>query len=211
MHKTQCLLKWNVLRILPFLALSFNSNAQLNQEKSFLNKTEFKVGYYGNFLWDNGIHLGTEYKWIEKLKKKERRGQQKVISHQLLLNGTIGYSTNFSNKTDDGIMISSGIILRRTLHKGFQLSFELSPLGYYRSVLPETYVVKDNQVSKVRFPGRNYYAPSVALGLGKRRKGKRLSGWYLNLRYSIRTRYNGYTLPLLSAEFGYRFNFKQKN
>lgn len=211
MRKTQHPFNWNFLSVLSFVLLPLSSNAQLNQEnESFLHKTEFKVGYYGNFLWDNGIYLGSEYRWIEKLKKKERRGKQKVISHQLLLNGTLGYSTNFSNKTDDGITISSGVILRRTLHKGFQLSFELNPLGYYRSVLPETYVVKDNQVSKVRFPGRSYYAPSAAISLGKRRNGRVLSGWHLNLRYSIRTRYNGSTFPSLAAEFGYRFNFKQK-
>lgn len=197
--------------IILLLIASVKLQAQsLSNSSSFLDKTEFKVGYSGNILWDNGLNVGAEYLWKEKIKVKERKRGQKTIIHQLLFNGSIGYSTNFSNKTDNGLSTYFGLILRRTNTKGKQLSLEINPLGYYRSFLPETYEVKGGDVSKVRFPGRSYYSPSIAIGLGKLRKGKIRSGRYINLRYTIRTPYNAGTLPVLSLEFGYRFNFKKK-
>ncbi|WP_148639384.1 hypothetical protein [Aquimarina longa] len=200
-----------IYSIIFLLVATVNLQAQ-NQtnSSSFLDKTDFKVGYYGNVLWDNGINLGAEYLWKENIKIKERKRGQKIITRQLLFNGSIGYSTNFSTQTDNGLSTYYGIIWRRTNTKGKQLSLELNPLGYYRSFLPETYEVKGDHVSKVRFPGRSYYAPSIAIGLGKFRKGKKRSGWYLNLRCSIRTPYNAGTLPVFSLEYGYRFNFKRK-
>lgn len=173
---------------------------------SFLSRTEFKVGYYGNLLWENGLNIGAEYLWKEKIKVKKRR--QKTITHQLLFNGSLGFSTNFSNQTENGLSTYYGIIWRRTNPKRWQLNVELNPLGYYRSFLPETFEVKNGEVSKVRFPGRSYYGPSFAIGLGRVRKEKRLSGWYLNFNCTLRTPYNAGTLPTFSLQYGYRFNFK---
>lgn len=200
-----------IYSLLLLLVVSVNLQAQnLSDSSSFLDRTEFKVGYYGDILWNNGLNVGAEYLWKEKVKIKERKKGQKIITHQLLFNGNIGYSTNFSIKTNNGLSTYYGFILRRTNHKGKQLSLEFNPIGYYRSFLPETYEVKGGEVSKVRFPGRSYYAPSIAIGLGKFRKGKKRSGRYLNLRYTIRTSYNVGRLSILSLEYGYRFNFKNK-
>lgn len=175
---------------------------------SFLSRTEFKVGYYGNLLWENGLNIGAEYLWKEKIKVKEKKRRQKTITHQLLFNGSLGFSTNFSNQTENGLSTYYGIIWRRTNPKRWQLNVELNPLGYYRSFLPETFEVKNGEVSKVRFPGRSYYGPSFAIGLGRVRKEKRLSGWYLNFNCTLRTPYNAGTLPTFSLQYGYRFNCK---
>jgi len=197
--------------VILLLIASVNLKAQTQtNNSSFLDRTEFKVGYFGNLLWDNGLNFGAEYLWKEKIKIKERKRGEKTITHQLLFNGSMGYSTNFSNKTDNGLSTYLGLIYRRTNLKGRQLSLEINPLGYYRSFLPETYEVKGGNVSKVRFPGRSYYAPSIAIGFGKFRKAKKRSGSYFNLRYTIRTPYNAGALPILSLEYGYRFNFKTK-
>jgi hypothetical protein len=85
-----------------------------------------------------------------------------------------------------------------------------NPLGYYRSFLPETYEVKGDEVTKVLFPGRSYYAPSFSIGLGKLRKGKKLTGRYFNINLMYRTPYNAGTLPSISFQYGYRFNIKKK-
>ncbi len=180
-----------------------------NGNSSFLDRTEFKVGYYGNVLWDNGLNIGAEYMWKEYKNIKERKKGQKIITHQFLFNGNLGYSTNFSTQTDNGLSTYYGLIWRRTNPKGKQYNVVLNPLGYYRSFLPETYEVKGDRVSKVKLPGRGYYTPSIAIGIGKHRKGKKRSGWYLNLQYTLRTNYNAGTLPVLSLHYGYRFNFKR--
>lgn len=200
--------KAHIIILLLIVSVNLRAQNQTNNS-SFLGKTEFKVGYYGNILWDNGVGIGIEYLWNEKFKVKERKKGKKIISYKVLINGNLGYSTNFSTKTDNGFSSYCGFIFRRTNPKGRQFSIEINPFGYYRSVLPETYEVKGVNVSKVQFPGRSYYAPSIAIGFGKSRKDKKRSGSYLNLRYTIRTPYNAGSLGIFSLEYGFRFNFKK--
>lgn len=197
--------------IVFLLIYALNLQAQGQTDRSpFLNKTEFKVGYYGNLFSDNGLQLGAEYAFKEKKNSKEKKKGQKTITHQFLLHSSIGYSTNFWNKTDNGLYTYAGLIWRRTSPKRWQVHVALNPLGYYRSFLPETFEVRGENVSKVRFPGRNYYAPSIGFGIGRMRKEKRRSGWYLNLNYVLRTPYNTGTLDTFSVQYGHRFNFKKK-
>jgi hypothetical protein len=200
-------MKKSIIALLLVYTMQAHSQTE---DSSFLNRTEFKVGYFGNIFWDNGLNLGTEYVWKEKEKLKEKRRGQKTITKQLILNGSIGYSTNFTSQTENGLQTYLGLIWRRTNQKRWQFNLELNPLGYYRSFLPETYEVKGDKVTKVKFPGVSYYAPSFAVGLGRIRKGKSHSGWYLNLNTSLRTSYNASILPVFSLQYGHRFNFKKK-
>lgn len=169
------------------------------------NKVEFKIGYYGNFEWDNGLNFGAEYLWKEKTKIKRRKKGLKTTTHQLLFNGSLGYSKNFTNKTDNGLTTYLGFIYRKTGTKGSQFNIEINPLGYYRSVLPETFEVNENEVSEVTIPGRNYYAPSIAIGIGGLFQNDTSSAWYLNLNCTLRTPYNAGILPTFSLQFGHRF------
>ncbi len=177
---------------------------------SFLDRTEFKVGYSGNFLWNNGLNFGSEYLWKERIKIKDTKRGKRTNTHQFLLNGNLEFTTNFTTNTDTGIFTNYGLTWRRTNKKGKQFSIEFNPLGYYRSFLPETYEVKGDQVNKVFLPGRSYYAPSLSIGLGRLRKKKKLAGRYFNLNFRLRTPYNSGTLPSILLQYGYRFNFKKK-
>ena len=180
------------------------------QELSFLDRTEFKVSYFGNIFWNNGVNLGGEYLLIENNKTKYPKRGQRTNTHQFLLNGALGFTTNFSSKTDTGVFTTYGLTWRRTNKKGKQFSIAFNPLGYYRSFLPETYKVNDDDVNKVALPGRGYYAPSIAVGIGRQRKGKKLTGRFVNVNLMLRTPYNATTLPAITFEYGYRFNFKKK-
>lgn len=177
---------------------------------SFLDRTEFKVSYAGNIFWNNGLNLGAEYLLKENKKTKYPKRGQRTNTHQFLLNGTLGFTTNFSSKTDTGVFTNYGLTWRRTNKKGKQFSIAFNPLGYYRSLLPETYKVNGDNVEKVFLPGRGYYAPSIVVGIGKQRKGKKLTGRFMNVNLMLRTPYNAGTLPAISFEYGYRFNFKKK-
>lgn len=181
-----------------------------SEAPTFRGRADFKFGYFGNLQSNHGLNLGTEYLWLEKVKMKERRNRQKTIKWQLLLNGSLGYSTNFATRTQNGIFVYSGLIVRRVNGKNWELSVELNPLGAYRSVLSDTYKVVSDDVTRVSFPGRTYYAPSVAIGTGRFRKGIKPSGWYLNLQYTLLTNYNTGVLPIVSLNFGYKFNFSKK-
>ena len=178
--------------------------------KSFLDRTEFKVNYFGNIFWNNGLNVGAEYALAEIVKVKNRERGQRTNVHQFLLNGNLGFTTNFSSKTDTGVFTNYGVTWRRTNKKGKQFSIQLNPLGYYRSFLPETYEVIGDNVEKVFLPGRGYYAPSISVGIGKQRLDKTLSGRYFNINFMLRTPYNAGSLPAFNFEYGYRFNFKKK-
>lgn len=198
--------KFNIIFLL-IAALSLQAQSQTDSP-TFLGQTVFKVGYYGSLLFDNGLNIGAEHVWKQKQKIKEKKKGQKTITHQLLFNGSIGYSTNFTNQTDNGLQTHYGLIWRRTGSKRWQFNLELNPLGYYRAFLPETYEVNGDEVSEVKFPGRSYYAPSVSFGIGKSGKGKRHAGWYLNLNYTSRMPYNAGALPVFTIQYGHRFNLK---
>ncbi len=205
-----CLLKGCLLFLLlsstTFYAQAENGNGSV----PFLEKTEFKVGYTGNFFWNNGLTIGAEYLWKEKLKAKERKRGNRINTHQFLFNANLGFTANFSTKTDTGLFTNAGITWRRTNKKGKQFSIELNPIGYYRSFLPETYEVKGDRAEKVFLAGRGFYAPSLSVGLGKRREGKKLSGRYFNMNLLLRTPFNSGTIPSISFQYGYRFHLKKK-
>ncbi|GGD08885.1 hypothetical protein [Hyunsoonleella pacifica] len=200
--------KYSVIFLLVY---AIQLRAQTKAEvASFLDRTEFKIGYSGTILWSNGISLGAEYLWKDIKKTKDRRGAYRTNTHQFLFNGNLGFVTNFASKADTGGFTNFGITWRRTNKKGKQFSIDLNPLGYYRSFLPETYEVIGDKVDKVFLPGRGYYSPSLSVGIGKLRKGKVRSGRYLNVTYSPRFNYNTGTLPTFSIQYGFRFNFKNK-
>jgi len=191
--------------ILLFLLTATLTAQTATEAHSFRGSTYYKVGYFGNLLSNQGLNLGAEYIWLEKVKVKERRKGPKTIKRQLLLNGSLGYSTNFATPTQNGVFAYSGLILRRVNAKGRERSIELNPLGLYRSVLPTTYEVVDGDVMDISLPGRTYYAPSVAIGIGRFRKWEKRSGWYLNLQFTVLTNYNAGFLPVTSLHFGRKF------
>ena len=198
--------------ILLLLIVVARLHAQKKGEgATFLDRTAFKAGYYGDVFSDNGLQLGAEYLWLEKQRTKSKQRGPKTTTHQLLINGSLGYSTNFNNRTDNALHTYYGLVYRRTSSKRWQLHVELNPLGYSRSFLSETFEVEGDAVSRVRFPGRSYYAPSIGFGLGRSRKNNRLAGWYLNFNYTSILPYNAGILPTFSVQYGHRFNFKKKN
>ncbi|MFT6998196.1 MAG: hypothetical protein ACJAQ4_001956 [Cryomorphaceae bacterium] len=196
--------------LLCLSALHMHAQDQTDTSASFLDRTDFKVGYTGNIAWNNGLSFGGEYRWKESVKTKEKKRGKKTVTHQLLWNGNLGFTNNFFTKTDAGVFTNYGLTWRRTNAKGRQWSLEVNLLGYYRSFLPETYEVKGDDVSKIFLPGRSYYAPSLSIGFGKYRKEKKLTAWYFNANLMLLTPYNAGTLPLVSLQYGYRFNFKKK-
>ncbi|MEM7487010.1 MAG: hypothetical protein AAF348_17520 [Bacteroidota bacterium] len=185
-----------------------SENGNQNNPNNFLDRTEFRAGYYGNFYWNPGLTFGAEYLWKEKVRTKERKKRIKIITKQWLLNGTIGLS--WDPRTELGVFTNYGILWRRTGAKGRQINVQFNPLGYYRAFLPETYEVSGDNVDKVFLAGRNYFAPSFSIGTGRLRKGKKLTGRYLNVTYMLRTPYNTGSLPSIAIEYGYRFNVKKK-
>lgn len=180
------------------------------ESRSFLERTEFSASYFGNIFWNNGLNFGAEYLLKEIKKEKNRKRGKRTNTHQFLLNGNLGFTSNFSSKTDTGVFTNYGITWRRTNKKGKQFNIAFNPLGYYRSFLPKTFSVSEDNVDKVFLPGRGYYAPSISVGIGKQRPGKKITGRFFNINFMLRTPYNAGSLPAFNFQYGYRFNFKKK-
>lgn len=178
---------------------------------SLFEGMQYNFGYTGNLIWNNGLTIGADYFWKEKSITKLRKDKSKTITHQLIFNGNIGFTTNFASKTQTALFTNYGLEWRRTNPKGKQIHFSFNPLGYYRSFLPETFEVKGGEVQKVFLPGRSYFAPSLSLGLGKLREGKKLSSRYFSINFMLRTPYNAGSLPSISFQYGYRFNSNKRN
>lgn len=58
-----------------------------------------------HYFWNNGLVVEAEYLWKEKMKFKERNRGDRTIIHQFLLTGYLGFATNFSTKTDTGVLL----------------------------------------------------------------------------------------------------------
>lgn len=187
-----------------------DSKKTVELPSNFHERIEFSGAYYGNMLWDPGLKFGAEYLWKEKHKEKGTKKGTKTISKQKILSGDIGFYLSYHSQVE--VFNYYGIIFRRTSSKNNrQFNFKFNPLGYYRSFLPETYEVTEGSVSNVPLAGRNYYAPSISIGTGKVRDNKMLKARFINLNFMMLMPYNNSINPMISIDFGYRFNINKRN
>lgn len=204
-----------ILLLMPFLTLGYGQKSKVKQvvklPTNFQERLDFNAAYYGNMLWNPGLKFGAEYVWRAKqIVKTNRKNKTKTITKEKILSGDVGFF--WDPQSHVGVFNYYGIIFRRTNSKrNRQLNFKVNPLGYYRSFLPETYAVTESGVDKVTLPGRNYYAPSFSIGMGKLQNGKTLKARYVNLNFMFLTPYNTNLSPLISLDFGFRFNGKKRN
>ncbi len=176
----------------------------------FYERLDFSGAYYGDMIWNPGLKFGAEYVWKEKQKQKKKRKGTKTITKQKILSGDVGFYISDLSRAE--MFNYYGIIFRRTSSKkNRQINFKFNPIGFYRSFLPETYEVVGEEVNKVFMAGRNYYAPSISFGIGKMRKDKKLKARFININFMVLMPYNNSINPMISIDFGYRFNIKKKN
>lgn len=178
---------------------------QRNHEKKQFNDTDkfvFRLGYFGNNIWNPGMIVTPEYTLGEWTKTKN--GKTKV--RQVDLNANLGFFWN--PQTHTATFTSLGVAYRKTNNKKFQHTIGINPLGYYLAFLHETYEVSDEGlVTSNPLASRGYFAPSFIIGIGKK-KPKR--NWFFNLHFMFLNNYNLGTLRLGNIEFGYRFGGKKR-
>ncbi len=177
---------------------------QQNQEKTVFNSTDkfaFRIGYFGNNIWNPGLIITPEYTLGAWAKTKK----EKTKVREVLLHANAGFFWN--PQTHVGTFTSVGLAYRKTNAKKFQSTIGINPLGYYRAFLHETYEVSDEGIVTAKpLANRGYFAPSLILGIGKK-KTKR--NWFFNIHFMLLNQYNLGNLPLGSIEYGYRFGGKK--
>lgn len=177
------------------------------------SKLSIKGGFYGNNIHNLGLVGGVDYAiWNkEKYQRNLFNWNEKKLkgNRQILLASDLGFFVD--KQTFVGTFFTNGVVFRRTYLNDRDFRIGISPLSVFHSFFAETYKVDENGNIKKQFlPGRTYYAPTLTLGIGRENMKAAKMGWYFDLEMMILSQYNTSILPLISAEFGYRFNFKKQ-
>jgi len=175
---------------------------------TYAQTSTLNISYHGNNLWNPGLNAGVEQPW--SLSQKVNR-KDKALSIETYFNADLGFFRDHSRQT--AVFTHLGINKRRYREDrgGFHYQFGFSPVGMYRSFLPETreYTV-NGTVEQVYFPGRWYYAPVVSVGMGKFHEGQPGTGWFVEMNITTLIPYNTYIMPLLNIKLGYRLPMKRQ-
>lgn len=197
-----------IIFTLANLACSNFTYAQTPDTTSGSQTATLNISYHGNNLWNPGLNVGVEQPWLRS-KKLNRR--EKPLTLETYFNADLGFFTDYSRQTP--VFAHLGINKRRYREDkgGFHFQFGFSPVGIYRSFLPETWEYTANgTVEKVFLPGRWYYAPVVSIGMGKLHKGQPGTGWFAEMNITTLMPYNTYIMPLLNIKVGYRIPMKKQ-
>jgi hypothetical protein len=160
----------------------------------------FEVAYQGNNLWNPGLNLGLDYKWRENT-RSNLRGKSRPQEF------SFGTDLGFYHdpQSHSALFVQAGIQYRRYISPVWHWSTGFSPLGLYRSLLPETFEVNPlGMIETVKLPGRWYYAPDFSLGLERQRRQKSSQTWFTRLHVMLLMPYNTAVMPLLFVEVGWR-------
>jgi hypothetical protein len=181
-------------------ALSYTSPLQAQESPQLT----LNVGYWGNNIWNPGVKLGLEYARQVK-SKSNRRGKEVLV--QSFFSGDMGAYVDPGSHT--GLLSQVGLHIRKWRPGKVYYSWGVSPVGVYRSFLPETYEVGDNgTVNRVTLPGRFYFAPGVHFSVGKQLKNRPGIGWFGGVDLMGLVPYNTYAMVLVNVQLGCRFELK---
>jgi len=191
-----------IVFLLYYLLFSSPVYAQTPAVSPFTPPATLNLSYHGNNLWNPGLNAGIEQPW-SVIQKASRR--QKPLIIETNVNADLGFFRDYSRQTP--FFTHWGITKRRYREdkSGFHFQFGFSPVGIYRSFLPETWEYTVNgTVEKVFLPGRWYYAPVVSMGMGQFRNKQPGTGWFVEMNLTTLIPYNTYIMPLLNVKAGYR-------
>jgi len=187
-----------LLLLLPIILSAQENNEAVPKYES--QKTSFRIAYFGANIINPGLNFRVERIIREKIKTKKRKNGKLKTKH-ILLNGNLGFFWN--PQTHVGLFTNYGFLFRRTSHKFFNTTLGINPLGYYRSFTTETYEVDIvGEVKKKILGGRDYFAPNLIFGIGRKKEKRE---WFLMYHLFFINNYNLTLMTQLNLEFGYKF------
>jgi TM2 domain-containing membrane protein YozV len=171
---------------------------------TFPSPSTFNIGYHGNNLWNPGINAGIEQTWSITQHTNKR---QRSYTIEKFFNADVGFFRDYSRQTP--FFTHVGMNRRRIRENKIHLQMGFSPVGIYRSFLPETWEYTVNGTVEKKFlPGRWYYAPVLSMGIGRFRNNQPGTGWFAEINITTLIPYNTYTMPLINVKAGYRIPLK---
>ncbi len=178
------------------------------------------ISYFGNTMFRPGVRADLEKSWkiFQKTKPKNSRRKGDYLlykSRELLPVAGAGFFVHPRQYT--AVFADAGIKFRKTRSKSFRNRIRRwgasTGFGVFRSFLPETYEVNDDEVKKVFLAGRTYVYPYLALHTEKSWRKNPNHAYFATFSSMFLMPYNTTVVPLLHLQIGYRFKFKkfQKN
>ncbi|MCI5056617.1 MAG: hypothetical protein MRY83_10945 [Flavobacteriales bacterium] len=164
-------------------------------------KYQFTVGYFGSMLTSPGIAGGYERVLKSKIKSRNSffNSEKKVQIEKLLgLEANVGFY--WVPTVHVGSFLSSGIAYeKRKTKKKSKFQRVSLQAGLFRSFLPKTFNVEDDEIKRVFLPGRFHFFPAIRYTRGTL-VGDIPIYWGANLM--ILSNYNTAINPLLNLEIG---------
>lgn len=170
------------------------------------NPVTYTLGYAGNNLWNPGVKAGAEFFIFSFPGRSGKSGE--LLRELYLVSGIGAYLDPGSHAA---LYNQYGATFRRTGRKGWSHSFELRPLGIYRSFLAETWRVEEGAApEKVILPGRTYYAPGIGYHLGRNSLKNQDQALFAGCSMTVLVPYNTYVMPIFTIELGWRFSSRKE-
>jgi len=170
------------------------------QERDFI----YAVSYHGNNLWNPGLNVGVE---VPRSYETRSNKKDQTIHKFKFLQADAGFFAD--RRIEFALYANGGLTWRRQKEGKLYWQLGLSPVGFYRSFLPNTYEFIDEglatgTVEKRTLAGNFYFAPAISLQTGKISSSSPLSNWFAEINLITLMPYNTYIMPLVNVKVGYR-------
>ncbi len=181
---------------IPYYSLSNNPY----EERDYV----YSVSYHGNTLWNPGLNAGLEIP--RSFETTPGRKDQTILKYRFL-QADAGFFAD--RRIEFAVYANGGFSWRRQKEGKSFWQLGVSPLGFYRSFLPNTYEFTDQglvtgTVERRRFAGNFYFAPAISVQTGKISSSSPLKNWFAEINLITLMPYNTYIMPLVNVKVGYR-------
>ncbi len=164
-------------------------------------KLTLNLSYYGNNIWNPGFNAGLDFTHGVEYGKSRNGGDYTRQKH---INLDIGFFVDPGSHT--GLLIHSGFNHRKFQEGKLNLHLGGSPLGLFRTFLPESEGDAGSEESSgTSVSGRYYYAPTLSLGIGKFRNNTPGTGWFFDVDITSLIPNRNYVMFMVNTRLGLRF------
>lgn len=163
-------------------------------------KLTLNLSYYGNNIWNPGFNAGLDFTHGME-NGSSRKGSE--YTRQKFINLDAAFFVDPGSHA--GLLIHSGFNHRKYQEDKINLHIGGSPLGLFRTFLPESNETSSNgNDNKPSLSGRYYFAPTLSLGIGKFRNNMPGTGWFFNVDITSLLPNRDYVMFMVNTRLGLR-------
>lgn len=172
----------------------------------------YSVSYHGNTIWNPGLNAGVE---IPRAFATTTNKREQTILKYKFFQADAGFFAD--RRIEFALYANGGLTWRRQKDNKLFWQLGISPVGFYRSFLPNTYEFTDEglvtgTVERLTLAGNFYFAPAISFQTGKISSSRPISNWFAEVNLITLMPYNTYIMPLVNVKVGYRlFQFNPSN